>query len=90
MKTAAIITVLAIATMLLLGTASVEELESGIVIDWEEQTSAEADPHAGEEFRLICCVHDLTGICDYGTGAGGCPPGSTRISCPCPPDTEQR
>ena len=89
MKTAAIITVLAIATMLLLGTASVEELESGIVIDREEQTSAEASPDQGEEFRVTCCVDDVTGICHWSTAPGSCPPGTSEISCPCPWTSEK-
>ena len=84
MKSVSAFSVLAIALMLLSGTSLSERDDPGIVIDWNEQTSAEADPLAGEEFLLICCVHNATGICDYGTGAGGCPPGTHEVSCPCP------
>ncbi len=90
MKSVSAFSVLAIALMLLSGTSfSPQQVDSGIVIDWEEQTSAEATPDQGEEFLLICCVDDLTHICDYGTGAGGCPPGTTEISCPCPWTSER-
>ena len=89
MKSVSVFSVPAIAIMLLSGTSLSQQVDPGIVIDWEEQTSAEADPNRGEEFLLICCVVDLTGICDYGTGAGGCPPGTTEISCPCPWTSER-
>ncbi len=89
MKSVAVFSALAIALMLLSGTSLSEQVDPGILIDWEEQTSAEASPFTGEEFLLICCVDDLTHICDYGTGAGGCPPGTSEITCPCPPDSQQ-
>ncbi len=89
MKSVSAFSVLAIALMLLSGTSLSEQIDEGIVIDWNEQTSAEATPDQGEEFLLICCIIDLTGICDYGTGAGGCPPGTTEITCPCPWEDER-
>ncbi len=89
MKSVSAFSVLAIALMLLSGTSLSEQIDPGIVIDWNEQTSAEADPHSGEEFLLICCIIDGTGICDYSTLPGSCPPGTTEISCPCPWTSEQ-
>ncbi len=88
MKSVFVFSVLAIALMLLSGTSLSEQDDPGIVIDWNEQTSAAATPDQGEEFLLICCVDDLTGICDYSTQPGSCPPGTHWISCPCPPDSE--
>ncbi len=89
MKSVSVFSVLAIALMLLSGTSLSEQVEPGIVIDWEEQTSAEASPFAGEVFLLTCCVDDLTGICHWSTGAGSCPAGTTETTCPCPWTSEQ-
>ncbi len=89
MKSVSAFSVLAIALMLLSGTSLSEQVDPGIVIDWNEQTSAEADPYTGEEFRVTCCVSNTTGICHWSTGPGSCPPGSTRVSCPCPWTAEQ-
>ncbi len=89
MKSVSAFSVLAIALMLLSGTSLSEQVDPGIVIDWAEQTSAEAAPDQGQEFRMTCCVDDLNGICSFSTEAGSCPPGSHRVTCPCPPDTER-
>ena len=87
MKSVSVFSVLAIALMLLSGTSLSEQVDPGIVIDWEEQTSAAADDYIGEESRRVtCCVDDLTGICFWSTGAGSCPPGTHWINCPCPWD----
>ncbi len=90
MKSVSVFSVLAIALMLLSGTSLSEQVDPGIVIDWNEQTSAAVTPYAEEVFRLICCVHDTTGICLWSTGAGSCPAGTTETTCPCPWTSEQR
>ena len=84
MKSVSAFSVLAIALMLLSGTSLSEQIDPGIVIDWEEQTSSAGTPNADEGPRLICCVDDITGICDFSTGAGSCPPFSHQVPCPCP------
>ena len=89
MKSVSVFSVLAIALMLLSGNPLSQQVDAGIVIDWNEQTSAEATPYPGEVFRLICCVDDITGICAFSTGAGGCPALSQEVPCPCPWDAEQ-
>ncbi len=89
MKSVSAFSVLAIALMLLSGTSLSEQVDPGIVIDWEEQTSAEAVPDQGDKFRMICCVDDLTGICAFSTLPGSCPALTREIPCPCPPDSEQ-
>ena len=86
MKSVSVFSVLAIAIMLLSGTSLSEQIDPGIVIDWEEQTSAEATP--GTE-PALCCISNTTGICHWSTGPGSCPPGSTWVSCPCPWTAEQ-
>ena len=89
MKSVSVCSVLAIAIMLLSGTSLSEQIDPGIVIDREEQTSAAVTPYREDEPQATCCVDDLTGICHWSTQAGSCPPGTTEISCPCPWTSEQ-